>query len=81
MQAYSTLKRLGAQPGDCLDTFTFTLPDHESRNLTVQESAEEIASFFAKISNEMPALDISHLPPRVQVKLRSSNELPPTIPE
>ena len=46
-QAYITLKRLGAQPGDCLDTFTFTLPEHESRNVTAQESAEEIASYFA----------------------------------
>ena len=70
------MKRLGAQPGD----FSFTLPEHESRNLRAQESAEEIASYFAQISNEMPALEISHLPQRVQVKLRST-EQPPIITE
>ena len=25
-QAYSVLKRMGAQPGDCIDSNTFTLP-------------------------------------------------------
>ena len=35
-QAFSVLKRLGAQPGDCTDGGTFTLPEHESKNLTAQ---------------------------------------------
>ena len=28
-QAYSILKKMGAQPGDCVDASTFTLPTHE----------------------------------------------------
>ena len=59
-QAYNTLKKMGAQPGDCIDSNAFTLPGHES--LTEEESAEQIASHFAQISNEFPPLDIKCLP-------------------
>ena len=79
-QAYATLKKLGAQPGDCSDTNTFTLPSHESESLTEEESAERIATHFAEISNELPALDINSLPARVQTKL-SSTQKPPIISE
>ena len=33
-KAYSVLKKMGAQPGDRVDSITFTLPGHESHNLT-----------------------------------------------
>ena len=36
-QAYRILKKLGAQPGDCTDNHTFTLPSHSAANLTNQE--------------------------------------------
>ena len=71
---------MGAQPGDCSDTNTFTLPSHESESLTEEESAERIATHFAEISNELPALDINSLPARVQTKL-SSTQKPPIISE
>ena len=35
-KAYQILKNLGAQPGDCTDGHTFTLPAHQSDDLTVQ---------------------------------------------
>ena len=44
-QAYSVLKRMGAQPGDCIDSNTFTLPSHERESLTDAQSAERIANY------------------------------------
>ena len=79
-QAFGVLKRLGAQPGDCLDGATFTLPEHESESLTEQQSAERIADHFASISQEFPPLSINLLPPHVQNKLLSPGN-PPTISE
>ena len=57
-QAYRILKKMGAQPGDCTDSNTFTLPSHQSANLTNQESAELIAEHFSAISREFLPLDI-----------------------
>ena len=42
-QAYSVLKKMGAQPGDCVDTNVFSLPTHEKQGLTPEQSAERIA--------------------------------------
>ena len=55
-QAYSILKKMGAQPGDCIDSNTFTLPAHESESLTDLQSAERIATHFAAISQEFVPL-------------------------
>ena len=79
-KAYNVLKRMGAQPGDCIDNNAFTLPTHESEGLTEEQSAERIASYFAQISQEYPPLDIDLLPPRVQSKLKS-NSIPPVVSE
>ena len=78
-QAYSVLKKMGAQPGDCIDSNTFTLPNHESQSLTDEQSAECIADFFAEISQEFPPLDKNLLPPRVQSKLDTESSAPPII--
>ena len=72
------MKHLGAHPGDCVDGNTFTLPTHESENLTIEQSTEKIAEYFAKISQEFPPLDINCLPDRVKAKLLST-EKPPLI--
>ena len=72
-QAYNVLKRMGAQPGDCIDSNTFTLPSHESEGLSNEQSAEQIANYFAHISQEFPPLDRDLLPPRVQCKLDSTS--------
>ena len=78
-QAYSVLKRMGAQPGDCGDAAnSFTLPDHA--NLTCEQSAEKIADHFAQISQQYPPLSINLLPGHVQEKLQSVSS-PPTITE
>ena len=79
-QAYQIMKKLGAQPGDCGENTTFTLPSHESERLTEQQSAERIATYFASISQEYPPLDINCLPARVQTQLET-DVTPPLISE
>ena len=73
-KAYSILKKMGAQPGDCVDANTFTLPRHE--NLSDEEAAEQIAEHFAAISQEYPPLDVTTLPARVQSKLNCVDSAP-----
>ena len=61
-KAYGVLKKMGAQPGDCLDEGSFRLTDHVEANLSLAESAEKIAEHFAAISQLYQPLDISKLP-------------------
>ena len=68
-KAYSILKRMGAQPGECEESNTFTLPEHD--DLSVQEAADRIAEHFSKISQEFPPLSTDILPERVNIKLAS----------
>ena len=77
-QAFQTLKRMGAMPGDCIDSNTFSLPNHEQDNLSDEECAERIADHFAAISSEFPPLDVAALPDRVQTKLLSTFR-PPVV--
>ena len=77
-KAYSTFKSMGAQPGDCTDNNTFTLPNHS--NLSDQESAAAIAEHFASISREYLPLDLDRLPDRVKLRLQE-NAVPPNIAE
>ena len=66
-QAYNILKKMGAQPGECEEQSSFTLPSHS--DLTPLESAEKIAEHFSKISREFPPLNMETLPERVVQKL------------
>ena len=49
-KAFRTLKRMGALPGDCSESHTFTLANHEIEGLSDEKSAERIAVHFAEIS-------------------------------
>ena len=79
-KAYRILKNMGAQPGDSTDCNSFNLPEHMQENLSPKQSADRIAQYFAKISNEYPPLDLSALPERVKANLNSVSK-PPTISE
>ena len=79
-KAYGILKTMGAQPGDCSDDNTFTLPNHQELNLTDQQCADRIAAHFASISSEYVPLNINLLPERVKVKLETQSD-PPVISE
>ena len=71
-KAYSTLKQMGAQPGDDLDQSSFTLIEHLEKNLTKKESVEKIAEHFSQISQEFPPLDVHNLSESVRKKLADS---------
>ena len=58
---------MGAQPGECDQGSSLTLPTHE--NLTPLESAEKVAEHFSQISREFPPLNMDTLPDRVKRKL------------
>ena len=76
---FSVLKRLGAVPGDCSDSNTFSLPAHERENMSPEQSAERIAEHFAAISRDFPPLDVARLPLRVRNKIHSDEMNPPPI--
>ena len=65
-KAYAELKKMGAQPGDCLDEGSFRLTEHEESNLSLTESAEKISEHFAAISQLYQPLSIAKLPKYVR---------------
>ena len=69
---------MGAPPGSCNDEGTFTLQNHIEQNLSNDESIEQIAQYFADISQEYPPLDPESLPQRVKDRLNEADpsELP-----
>ena len=62
-----------ARPGEDR-TSTFSLPAHIEANLTPVESAEKIASFFAKISQEYTPIDEDVSSPWMDVKKKLESE-------
>ena len=78
-RAWATLKRMGAQPGECGEEGSFTLTDHLEQNLTLEESLEKIVTYFSAISCQHPPLDTELLPERVKFKLLTPNN-PADIP-
>ena len=75
-KAYKILKDMGAEPGDCSDNHSFTLPNH--LNLSALESGERISAHFASISSEYPPLNLTLLPDRVKKNLETKCS-PPVI--
>ena len=67
-KAAATLKRMGAMPGDCQEG-TFTLLNHITENLTVEEQIERISDFFIAVSQEFPPLSLEQLSPETLQKL------------
>ena len=70
---------MGAPPGSCNEEGTYTLQNHKDNNLSTEESIEEIANYFAQISQEYPPLDPQALPERVRQKLDELD--PPDVPQ
>ena len=71
-RAYSTLKQMGAQPGDDLEDTDFSLIEHLELNLTKKESVERIAEHFSRISQEFPPIKLDKLSQSVCQKLADS---------
>ena len=79
-KAFGVLKAMGAQPGDCQDDLSFSLPNHQQLNLDDQQCAERIAEHFAEISGQFPPLNLNLLPDRVRNVL-DDDSTPPIISE
>ena len=78
-KAYASLKKMGAQPGDCSNDGSFVLSAHVEENLSTAESTERIAEHFARISQLFPPFDLQMLPKHVKVKIEcpvNANDLP-----
>ena len=66
--SYAALCKLGTNDSEASGT-TFVLPNHVEENLTSQQSAERIASYFSSISQEYEPLQLDHLPPNIQIAM------------
>ena len=67
-KAAATLKRMGAQPGDCLEDGSFTLLSHIRENLTVEQQLEWLSKYFVAVSQEFPPLELDQLSDRTHQK-------------
>ena len=65
----ATLKRMGAQPGDCGEGGLFTLINHLKENLSVEEQNRKFSDFFMAVSQEFPPLHVSQLSDKSRLKL------------
>ena len=79
-KAFGVLKAMGAQPGDCQDGLSFSLPNHQQLNLDDQQCVEHIAEHFAEISGQFAPLNLNLLPDRVR-KVLDDDSTPPIISE
>ena len=61
---------MGARPGDCEDSGTFTLTNHQDNNFTAKQSANKMVEYFSAISQEYEPIAIERLPEHVQIKLK-----------
>ena len=77
---FKEAKRMSARPGDNTSN-SFTLPSHVDRNLTTEDSAEEIVEYFAKISQEFTAIEEDTLPQSLIEKLEDIHCEHPEIVE
>ena len=73
-KAAATLKRMGAQPGDCLEGGSFTLLNHLQEGLTVEQQLERLSHYFVSVSQEFPPLELDQLSERTRQKLSEIRE-------
>ena len=65
--AYSALRKL--ESGDNKKQNSFTLPEHADRGLTPSQSAECLAVYFSKISQEFDPINPELFPPWIKLRL------------
>ena len=79
-RAYNIFETMGAQPGDCIDDPSVSLPDHLRKNLSDEQFAERLSEIFAAMSGEYTPLSESLLPDKVKFRLNDGTN-PPTKSE
>ena len=72
--SYAALKKL--EFGSIVKAEGFTLPSHYEENLSPAQSAERLAEYFSRISQEFEPINKANLPPYVKEKLRNGKEDP-----
>ena len=77
--SYSALRKLEAGTHSTQKQNTFTLPDHAEPDLTPLQSAEKLAEYFSKISQEFAPINPDLFPPWIRKKL-SDGKLDPAKP-
>ena len=71
--SYPAIKKLGMRPGETSHA-QFQLPAHVEKNCSSAQSAEIIAEHFSSISQEYEPLNLTKLPPNVQIFLSNANQ-------
>ena len=80
-KAAATLKRMGAQPGEP-DGSTFTLLNHISESLSVEEQVSRLSDYFIAVSQEFPPLSMDQLSTETIQKIENiSNQDIPKVEE
>ena len=79
-KAWQTVKKMGAQSGECGGQGGFTLTEHLDQNLSEEQSLEKIVTYFSELSSQHPPLCVENLPDRVQQK-KNSEINPGELPE
>ena len=69
--SYSALRKLGGG-GKETGYRSFILPSHAEDGLSYQQSADRLAVYFSKISQEFQPISVKNLPPKVQLKIQNS---------
>ena len=67
--SYSALRKLGVG-GKNIGDNSFTLPNHAEEDLSTQQSADRLADYFSKISQEFEPISMQNLPPNIQLLLK-----------
>ena len=68
-KAAKTLKKMGASPGDCDDSSSFTLQNHIEEGLSVKEQLARFSDYFIAVSQEFPPLQLDQLSAEARRKL------------
>ena len=76
--AYKALKKLGNNSSE--DT-NFQIPSHVESNLSAQQSAELLADYFSRISQEFDPIDANKFSPALKQKLLHSSDPIPRLEE
>ena len=65
--SYSALRQL--ESGEQTDRKSFTLPNHAEEDLSPDQSAERLADYFSKISQDFDPINPQNFPPWIKQKL------------
>ena len=70
-RASKILKVVVARPGEDVDALNFTLPQFNDTDKSKNEIADEVADYFAKISQGFTPVDVQKLPAEVRNEILS----------